>query len=229
MCVNLLTSTVAPSVHYPFSNLLHELYTMWTLLSFGKINIEYPVIQVAFKYSHNRFYTKLSTSSRRTLVVTTARIQSLLCNPYWAHHCTNSCTAFVTKWQRGWDEFPCMIFHNLAWIHPDTTQYAVRKKTPSTASSCVFTFSRFHTPRPRPLRAINQLWCKEFTNWTLVILRCNYDWGTRLRFRHWLLVGISPRNELLAVFSGVSPVFCHYSWGVYPTQLSWIWHWMQLL
>ena len=96
MCINLLTSTVTPSVHCPFSNFVHELCTMWTLLSFGKINIEYPVIQVAFKYSHNHFYIKLSTSSWRTLVVTTARIRPLLFNPYWAHHCTNSRTAFVT-------------------------------------------------------------------------------------------------------------------------------------
>ena len=55
------------------------LYTLWTLLSYVKINIEYPVNPSCFQVLPPSLYTKLSTSSRRTLVVTTARIRPHFC------------------------------------------------------------------------------------------------------------------------------------------------------
>ena len=55
------------------------LYMLWTLLSYVKINIEYPVNPSCFQVLPPSLYTKLSTSSRRTLVVTTARIRPHFC------------------------------------------------------------------------------------------------------------------------------------------------------
>ena len=55
------------------------LYTLWTLLSYVKINIEYPVNPSCFQVLPPSLYTKLSTSSRRTLVVTTTRIRPHFC------------------------------------------------------------------------------------------------------------------------------------------------------
>ena len=55
------------------------LYTLWTLLSYVKINIEYPVSPSCFQVLPPSLYTKLSNSSRRTFVVTTARIRPHFC------------------------------------------------------------------------------------------------------------------------------------------------------
>ena len=55
------------------------LYTLWTLLSYVKINIEYPVNPSCFQVLPPSLYAKLSTSSRRTLVVTTVRIRPHFC------------------------------------------------------------------------------------------------------------------------------------------------------
>ena len=204
-------------------------YTLWTLLSYVKINIEHPVNPSCFQVLPPSLYTKLSTSSRRTLVVTTARIWPHFCvihtNIISLHKLTH-CVRDKMATRMGWISL-------LSWNRQQLNTRVSLHKFILKRTQCVWQLIVYIVLPRRPVKwqattappSKQSCGAKHIFKLNCDIWRCNNDWGTRLRrFRHWLFDGISWRNELLVMFYGVSLVFCYYSWRIYPTQLSRIWH-----